>query len=199
MIWIGGVESKRSCYRLFTVCSQWPQDPLPQTAELAMLPALGRKTDFFGVGRRLSLTPASAGWVAARAAGNRFNGFRAWAVGPGDLMMALVSAGLRLRLTAPGWGHGRAALKSVRAMPNPRPEDRRPKETRRPKSELITTPAELQPIESGHSRNSDFGLLSDFGLRSLNFRAAEQDLPSTGRTLEQPWGHGEAGRSAARA
>jgi hypothetical protein len=67
----------------------------------------------------------------------------------------------------------RASLKSVLAIPNPRPEDRRPKETRRPKSELIATPPEQQPIELGHSRNSDF-------------RAAEHDLPSTGRTLEQP-------------
>ena len=80
----------------------------------------------------------------------------------------------------------RAALKSVRAIPNPRPEDRRPKETRRPRSELIATPAEQPPIELGHSRNSDFGLLSAFGLRSSDFRAAEQDLPSTGRTLEPP-------------
>ena len=36
-------------------------------------------------------------------------------------------------------------------------------------------------------RHSDFGLLSGFGLRSSDFRAAEQDLPSTGRTLEPPW------------
>ena len=86
---------------------------------------------------------------------------------------------------------GRAALKSVRAIPNPRPEDRRPKETRRPRSELIATPAEQQPIESGHSRNSDFDLLSGFSLRSSDFRAAEHDLPSTGRTLEQPWAGGE--------
>ena len=81
----------------------------------------------------------------------------------------------------------RSALKSVRAIPNPRSEDRRPKETRRPRSELIATQAEQQPIESGHFRNSDFGLLSGFGLRSSDFRAAEHDLPSTGRTLEQPW------------
>ena len=99
-------------------------------------------------------------------------------------------------------------------------------EIRRPKSELIATPAEQPPIESGHSRNSelppitqmgadnkagrqagrlryglfpiceyrrhlrlrnsDFGLLSGFGLRSSDFRAAEHDLPSTGRTLEPP-------------
>ena len=75
---------------------------------------------------------------------------------------------------------GRAALKSVRAIPNPRPEDRRPKETRRPRSELIATPAEQPPIESGHSRNSGFGL------RSSDFRAAEHALPATRRTLEQP-------------
>ena len=55
-------------------------------------------------------------------------------------------------------------------------------EIRRPKAELIATPAEQQPIESGHPRNSGFGL------RSSDFRAAEHDLPSTGRTLEQPWG-----------
>ena len=73
--------------------------------------------------------------------------------------------------------HPRAALKSVRAILNPRPEDRRPK------SELIATPAEQQPIESGHSRNSDFGL------RSSDFRAAEHDLPSTGRTLAPPCHH----------
>ena len=36
-------------------------------------------------------------------------------------------------------------------------------------------------------RPSDFGLLSGFGLRSSDFRAAEHDLPSTGRTSEQPW------------
>ena len=130
---------------------------------------------------------------------------------------------------------GTAALKSVRAIPNPRPEDRRPKETRRPRPELIATPAEQPPVESGSSRNSesgyavdspntllrhglhgfsqiesvlireirvktrvrgikcmsrirnsDFGLLSGFGLRSSDFRAAEHTLPSTGRTLEQP-------------
>ena len=75
---------------------------------------------------------------------------------------------------------------AIRAIPNPRPEDRRPKETRRPRSELIATPAEQPPIESGHSRNSDFGLLSGFGLRSSDFRAAEHALPSTGRTFEQP-------------
>ena len=109
----------------------------------------------------------------------------------------------------------------------PETEDRRPKETRRPKAELIATPAEQQPIESGHSRNSelppitqmgadnkagrpagrlrhglfpiceyrrhlrlrnsDFGLLLGFDLRSSDFRAAEHDLPSTGRTLEPPW------------
>ena len=136
------------------------------------------------------------------------------------------------RLLEPGrlWrrprGQTRAALKSVRAIPNPRPEARRPKEIRRPRSELIATPAEQQPIELGHSRNSelppitqmgadnkagsqagrlrhglfpiceylrqlrlrnsDFGLLSGFGLRSSDFRAAEHDLPSTGRTLEPP-------------
>ena len=84
-----------------------------------------------------------------------------------------------------GAATARAAL-SRPAIPNPRPEDRRPKETRRPRSELIATPAEQQPIELGHSRNSDFGLLSGFGLRSSDFRAAEHDLPSTGRTLDQP-------------
>ena len=123
------------------------------------------------------------------------------------------------RLLEPGrlWrrprGQTRAALKSVRAIPNPR-------------SESIATPAKQPPIESGHSRNSelppitqmgadnqarrpagrlrhglfpiceylrhlrlrnsDFGLLSGSGLRSSDFRAAEPDLPSTGRTLEQP-------------
>ena len=87
---------------------------------------------------------------------------------------------------SPGPPHPRAALKSVRAIPNPRPEDRRPKETRRPRSELIATPAEQQPIELGHSRNSD---LSGFGLWSSDYKAAEHDLPSTGRTFEQPCPH----------
>ena len=58
---------------------------------------------------------------------------------------------------------------AIRAIPNPRPEDRRPKETRRPRSELIATPPEQQPIELGHSRNSGFGLLSGFGLRVSAF------------------------------
>ena len=62
----------------------------------------------------------------------------------------------------------RAALKSARAIPNPR-------------SELIATPAEQQPIELGHSRNSDFGLLSGFGLRSSDFRACR-----TGSSLNWP-------------
>jgi len=92
----------------------------------------------------------------------------------------------RLASLSPGSLGCRAALKSARAIPNPRPEDRRPKETRRPRSELRATPAEQQPVGLGHSRNSDFGLLSGFGLRSSDFRAAEHDLPSTGRTLEQP-------------
>jgi antitoxin (DNA-binding transcriptional repressor) of toxin-antitoxin stability system len=42
---------------------------------------------------------------------------------------------------------------------------------------LIATPAEQPPVESGHSRNSDFGLLSGFGLRSSDFRAAEHCSP----------------------
>ena len=109
---------------------------------------------------------------------------------------------------------GQAALKSVRAIPNPRPADRRPKETRRPRSELIATPAKQPPIELGHSRNSELPLITPMAadnkagrpagrlrhglfpiceyrrhlrLRNSDFRAAEHDLPSTGRTLEQPW------------
>ena len=57
----------------------------------------------------------------------------------------------------------RAALKSVRAIPNPRSEDRRPKETRRPKSELIATPAEQLPFKSGHSRNSELPPITQMG------------------------------------
>ena len=37
-----------------------------------------------------------------------------------------------------------------------KPATRRPKETRRPRSELIATLAEQPPIELGHSRSSDF-------------------------------------------
>ena len=96
-------------------------------------------------------------------------------------MARLLYLGSGLGLGAYAWRRARRIRISGRqnmifpqlAIPNPRPEDRRPKETRRPKSELIATPAEQLPIESGHSRNS-------------NFRAAEHDLPSTGRTLEQP-------------
>ena len=66
-----------------------------------------------------------------------------------------------------------------------KPETRRPKAERNPKTEvrIDSYPAEQPPIELGHSRNSDFGLLSGFGLRSSDFRAAEHDPPSTGRTL----------------
>ena len=56
---------------------------------------------------------------------------------------------------------GTAALKSVRAIPNPRPEDPRPKEIRRLRSELIATPAEQPPVESGRSRNSESGYAVD--------------------------------------
>jgi hypothetical protein len=72
---------------------------------------------------------------------------------------------------------------AIRAIPNPRPEDRRPKETRRPRSELIATPAEQQPIESGHSRDSGFGLLSGFGPRSSDFRAASLNWPDFSAAL----------------
>ena len=131
-------------------------------------------------------------------------------------------------------GHYREELLLVVGPGHSQPEIRRPKETRSPRSELIATPAEQPPIESGHSRNSelppitqmgadnkagrqagrlryglfpiceyrrhlrlrhsDFGLLSGFGLRSSDFRAAEHDLPSTGRTLEQPWGVAKPGK-----
>jgi len=40
---------------------------------------------------------------------------------------------------------------AIRAIPHPRPEDRRPKETRRPRSELIATPAEQPLIELGQT------------------------------------------------
>jgi hypothetical protein len=33
---------------------------------------------------------------------------------------------------------------------------------------LIATPAEQHPIELGHSRNSDFGLLSVFGFQGCS-------------------------------
>ena len=75
---------------------------------------------------------------------------------------------------------------AIRAIPNPRPEDRRPKETRRPRSELIATPAEQQPIESGHSRNSGFGLLSDFGLRSSGLGFGMARIASSSSFSEAP-------------
>jgi hypothetical protein len=43
------------------------------------------------------------------------------------------------------------------------PETRRPKETRSPKSELIATPAEQPPIESGHARNSELPPITQMG------------------------------------
>ena len=68
-----------------------------------------------------------------------------------------------LRQTILGPPGARAALKSVRTIPNPRTEDRRPKETRRPKSKLIATAAEQQPIEPGHSRNSELPQIAQMG------------------------------------
>ena len=88
-----------------------------------------------------------------------------------------------------------AALKS---------EDRNPKPERRPKSEgrrISTSNIQHRTSNGGGGclsgigcwmfdveilRPSDFGPLSGFGLRSSDFRAAEHDLPSTGRTSEQP-------------
>ena len=68
----------------------------------------------------------------------------------------------------PGEGTRHAGLLyRARAIPNPKPEDRRPKETRRPSSELIATPAEQQPVGLGHSRNSDFGLLDTVAQGSI--------------------------------
>jgi len=100
-------------------------------------------------------------------------------------LLAAVAKALKAKPASPaGSGGSEACQEPGRAIPNPRPEDRRPKETRSPKSELIATPAEPPPIESGHSRNSDFGL------RSSDFRAAEPDLPATGPTLEPPQGPG---------
>ena len=94
---------------------------------------------------------------------------------------------------------GRAALKSVRAIPNPRPADRSPKtlkaEDRRPRAEIRRPKPEAERGSVFGLRPSTFGLLSAFDLRpsdltrlrSSDFRAAEHDLPSTGRTLKQPW------------
>ena len=93
----------------------------------------------------------------------------------------------------------RAALKSVRAIPNPRPEDRGPKtlksEARRPRAEIRRPKPEAERGSVFGLRPSGFGLLSAFDLRpsdltrlrSSDFRAAEHDLPSTGRILEPPW------------
>ena len=94
---------------------------------------------------------------------------------------------------------GRAALKSVRAIPNPRPADRSLKtlksEDRRPRAEIRRPKPEAERGSVFGLRPSGFGLLSAFDLRpsdltrlrSSDFRAADHDLPSTGRTLEPPW------------
>ena len=57
------------------------------------------------------------------------------AVTPGEL---LADADL---IDDPVGASEKAEEEAIRAIPNPRPEDRRPKETRRPRSELIA-PAE---------------------------------------------------------
>jgi hypothetical protein len=67
---------------------------------------------------------------------------------------------------------------------NPKTEGREKAEIRSPES--IAIAAEWQPIGSGHSRISGFGLLSVFELRPSDFRAAGLGRPSTSRTLEQP-------------
>ena len=71
------------------------------------------------------------------------------------------------------------------AIPNPRPEDF---EGRSPKAEGRNPKTETQGRARSELRPSDFDLLSAFDLRPSDFRAADQDLPSTGRTLEQPCG-----------
>jgi hypothetical protein len=78
----------------------------------------------------------------------------------------------QIRLTSPVQGR------------NPKTEGREKAEIRSPES--IAIAAECQPIGSGHSRISDFGLLSVFELRPSDFRAAGLGRPSTSRTLEQP-------------
>ena len=63
-----------------------------------------------------------------------------------------------------------------------KPEIRRPKAERNPKTEVRT---DSHPGGAAANRIRPF---SEFGLRSSDFRAAEHDPPSTGRTLEQPCG-----------
>ncbi|MCX6928702.1 MAG: ATP-binding cassette domain-containing protein [Verrucomicrobia bacterium] len=74
-------------------------------------------------------------------------------------------------------------------------EARRPKAERRPRAEIRRPKPEAERGSVFGLQPSGFGLLSAFDLRpsdltrlrSSDFRAAEPDLPSTGRTLEQPW------------
>ena len=63
-------------------------------------------------------------------------------------------------------------LTSIGPSPNPNSEGRRPQEIRTPKLESKATSAKQQPLGSGHYRVSDFGLLSGFGFRYSDFRAA---------------------------
>ena len=55
---------------------------------------------------------------------------------------------------------------------NPKSEGRKPKETRRPKTESADSLAHERGIGSNHFRSSSFGLLSSFGLRPADFEAA---------------------------
>jgi hypothetical protein len=99
----------------------------------------------------------------------------------------------RSNTLAPGLPHARssASAPSRQIRPtrpvqgrNPKTEGREKAEIRSPES--IAIAAEWQPIGSGHSRISGFGLLSVFELRPSDFRAAGLGRPSTSRTLEQP-------------
>ena len=108
------------------------------------------------------------------------------------------------RRAVPGLGSRRSIAPQGCSKVGPghsKPETRRPKEGEEGNIEHPTS--NIQYLKGSRHRHwtfdvrcwmfdveilqpSDFGLLSGFGLRSSDFRAAEQDLPSTDRTLEQP-------------
>jgi hypothetical protein len=83
-------------------------------------------------------------------------------------------------------------LASIRRNPNPNSEVRLPKKMLSSEAESKATSARQQALRSGHYRTSDFGLLSGFGLRYSEFKAAARLssspdgplLPRASRVLE---------------
>ena len=113
-------------------------------------------------------------------------GFRTWDFGSRPSFGPRTSGfGLQSYLTP--LPSPRADLKSVRAIPNPRPEDRRPK------SELIATPAEQQPIELGHARSSELPPITQMGAARRSRKSEIRSSKSETNPNCQEWGNGQTG------